>query len=608
MPRLSLLGIVLLFTILPGCEPPRRANVGFDDPSQAGEFGPNGEKEEIIDIDALLAAQAEEQAKRRGSAPDKPVKLVVVVVFDQLRGDYLQRWQRHFGHNGFRKLMDRGAWYSNCHYPYATTYTGPGHASILSGCSPDSHGIIANNWYSRKAGDMIYCASMERYRTVSLDGIGKPESGTPDRMLVPTVADSLKAETRGRGKVVGLSLKDRGAILPCGKQPDAVLWFKEGLLTSTYYGDTLPGWAVEFDKSGFAKQFFNQTWGRFRPELDYTTLIGPDDGLGEGTGIKQGKVFPHPMNAGLDSIGPDYYKALANSPFGNDVLWEAAKAAVEGEKLGQDDTPDLLVISYSSNDLIGHTWGPDSHEVFDVTLRSDQLVADMLTYFDKTVGAGQYTMLITSDHGVAPNPEIAAARGSSGQRLSAKPIIEGLNKHINSQFAEALGKTDAKEKINWIENASPPHIYLNLRLLKDKGLEVNKVAESAAEWLSQQNGIQIAFTRQQIMAAKADPNFLEDKDEDLLRSVRKAFHPDEAGEISFVTEPFAIFTSDTGTTHGSPHSYDTHVPLLIYGPGIPGGERNERVTPQHATPITALYLGVKPPQANEYELPNTLFE
>src|SRR5262245_9381258 len=272
--------------------------------------------------------------------PAKP-KLAVVIVFDQMRGDYLVKWKDLFGSDGFRRLQTEGAWFTNCHYPYAMTATGPGHASILSGCSPDRHGIVANVWHDRKQAGPVYCASSARYErippkpaaTASDDDEKKdiewqkmPKGvGAPAQMLAPTLGDAIKQATGGKSKVFGLSLKDRSALLPAGAKPDGCYWFDNGLfVTSTYYRDRLHPWVAAFNAEKSFDQWFEKSWGRLRPNLDYTRYSGADDVVGEGRGYNQGRIFPHPMGL-KPKLGDEYYNALANSPFGNQMLLDLAR-------------------------------------------------------------------------------------------------------------------------------------------------------------------------------------------------------------------------------------------------------------------------------------------
>src|SRR5262245_57662149 len=342
-------------------------------------------------------------------------RLAVLLVFDQMRGDYLTRWQELFGDAGFRRLQREGVWFPNCHYPYAFTVTGAGHASLLTGCTPAVHGIVGNDWYDRDAGQTVNCVGSSRYEQVPAAGalgafIGKKSKGgvSPERLLVPSLGDGLKEATNGKARVVALSLKDRSAVLPGGRRPDACYWFDTStgtFVTSSYYCDRVHSWVEAYNWDRLADRWFGHDWTRLKPSLEYDRYSGPDDVAAEGTGVAQGRIFPHPLTGGLKGPGGAYYEALTMSPFGNDLLLGLVKRVVEAEALGQRDTADLLCISFSSNDLIGHNWGPDSHEVLDVTLRSDLIVAELLTFLDERIGKGNYLLALTADHGICPLPE-----------------------------------------------------------------------------------------------------------------------------------------------------------------------------------------------------------
>ncbi len=538
-------------------------------------------------------------------AADGPVRLAVLVYFDQLRGDYLQRWDGLFGDEGFHRLEREGAWFQNCHYPYADTVTAAGHASVAAGCDPAKHGVIANEWYDPAAAAEVYCVGSDRYPRVpplppasTKDGKKKARGVSPERLLTPTLADALKDATGGRGKVVALAGKDRSAVLPGGRRPDACYWFDTDtgtFATSTWYRDQLHPWVAEFNADRPADRWFGRAWERLRPDLDYTAHSGPDDVNGEGKGSKQGKMFPHPTDGGLASPGKDYYGAVYDSPFGNELLLELVERALDAEQLGRGAAPDLLCVSFSSNDVVGHTWGPDSQEVLDVTLRTDEVVRQLLADLDAKVGKGRYVLALTSDHGVCPLPEVAQAQGKEAGRVPSDLLTAKAEAFLDGKFGANEGKA------HWVEAAAFPWAYLNRRVLAQRGLAEADVAEALAGWLTQQPGVQAAYTRARL-AAVGD-------DDPVGQAVRRSFQPDRAGDMMVVLKPYYVsWQSLTGTTHGTPHLYDTHVPLLVYGPGVRAGVRQDRVTPGAVAAILAHGLGIAPPAGAEYPVPDGLFE
>jgi hypothetical protein len=542
------------------------------------------------------------------------VRLAVLIVFDQMRGDYLDRWLDLFGKDGFRRLLDEGTSFQNCHYPYAMTATGPGHASLLSGCSPQTHGIIGNNWYDRQTGARVYCASYPRYERLpplppepakpdpaddkkKEDAEEKPPPGygAPVRLLAPTVGDVLR-DASPKSKIVGLSLKDRSALLPVGQKPDACYWFDKGqFVTSTFYRDRLHAWASKFNEERTVDRWFRGQWKKLRSDIDYAEHSGPDIAAGEGKGTDQGIDFPHPFGK-EKKIGKDYYAALANSPFGNQILLDFAFQAIEGEQLGQDDIPDLLTLSFSSNDLVGHTWGPDSQEVLDVTLRSDLIIRDLLAFLDAKVGKGRYVIALSADHGICPVPEKVTAAGRTAGRMKAADFQAAAEAHLRESF----GRIDEKNA-HWIETMNEGGIYLNQRLITARKLQVKDVAADLVQWLKQQPIVHSAYVTGELIKLPLS-------DEPVLRRIQKSLYEERNGEVCFVLKPYHLFsTYKTGTTHGSPHRYDTHVPLVVFGGGVRSGRRVEAITPQACAPILAKALGVAPPAKAEATLPERLY-
>lgn len=538
--------------------------------------------------------------------PAGPGRLVVVVVFDQFRGDYLARWAAQFGPDGFERLKREGVWYADAHLPYACTSTGPGHASIATGAPPSAHGIVENDWFQRTPSPrLVYCAEPtrphERVPPLAVAG-GTPSRGagigfSADRLLVETLADRLRNATGGKGRVVSLSIKDRAAALMGGKQPDAAYCFdtRDGLFhTFSNYRDKVHPWVEELNRSGAVNRWVGQSWTRLRPDLDYDRLAGKDDAPGEGYGAKQGRVFPHPMSDET-APGPRYYAAVETSPFGNELLLELAKKAVTAEKLGRGEAADLLCLSFSSNDLIGHIWGPDSHEVLDVTLRSDRIMADLLGFLDAEVGKGRYAVVLTADHGVGPIPE--QKRLPTADRLSLNALLPQLPAALDETFGPApAGLTrwlelDTKDALSvW------PWVYLNHQAIRSRGLDPAVVAEFAAQWLGNRPSQLVAFTRRQVETGTLPPGAGPEV-RPILDRMKLAYHPDRCGDLVVVPLPGVIVSGyPEGTGHGTPHPYDSHVPVLAAGLGVPAlGKQDRRASALLVAPIAAKSLGIDPP-------------
>jgi hypothetical protein len=547
--------------------------------------------------------------------PQPPVRLAVLVVFDQMRGDYLQRWDELFGADGFHRLEREGVWFQNCHYPYAGTVTGPGHSSLVTGTSPDRHGIIFNEWFDRKLGDEVYCAADPRYQRVPPAPKKEPPAkekedkgkepmaekdrgqGTPELLLAPTLGDALKAATGGRAKVLSLSLKDRASVLPGGKHPDACYWFDPAdgvFVTSAYYRDAIHPWVADYNAAKAADAWFGKDWTRLRTDLDYEKYSGPDDVVGEDTGVAQGRTFPHPMDGGLKAPGRRYYNALYNSPFGNELLLGLVKRAIDAEKLGTRDVPDLLCVSFSSNDPVGHIWGPDSQEVLDTTLRSDRIIAELLDYLDAKVGKGRYVLALSADHGVCPLPEVAAKQGKEARRVVAADQSKAITEFLEKTFPK---KAEGKPIRKFLNGS----VYLNPAWVRAQGVEQAKVEEALAAWLKTQPAVETAYTRTELLRGVPE-------DDRIGQMVRRSFYAERSGDVIILTKPYYLVWSRLkGTGHGSPYPYDTHVPLVVFGPGVVPGARKDLVTPQATAAMLAKALGIKPPAMAEAPLPEKVF-
>jgi predicted AlkP superfamily pyrophosphatase or phosphodiesterase len=534
-----------------------------------------------------IALPPADDAPKKSTRP----KLAVLLVFDQFRGDYLERWKDLYGEGGFKRLMSDGAWFTNCHYPYSDTLTAPGHASLATGSTPSRHGIVANDWYDRKKGDMTTSVEDEHYLLLPRPSTKVP-GASPWRRREETLGDVL-LNTRKKGKVASLSIKDRAAILMAALRAQICYWFsvyQGGFATSTYYRDQPHNWVTGFNKAKPADRWVDASWNLLRPDLDYAKFSGPDDVAAEGTGYQQGNTFPHRFAKAKAKSDKEYYSAITNSPQGNELLLEFAKRCIEAEKLGQGEDTDLLCLSFSCNDLIGHCWGPDSQEVLDVTLRSDRLVKDLLDFLDSKVGRDNYVIGMSADHGVCPIPEVAAHDGKDAGRVAPETLRTAATEALQAAF------TKDGPKLPWIEAGYGPWLYFNYATLNEAKIVAKQAEQVAAEALAKVPGVLTVFTRSQIQDASI-------KDNALLDSLRLSFHSENSGDVIVIPRPYHIvsylFSSPKSlasrTTHGSPHPYDTHVPLVVMGAGIRPGIHGERVVPQALPAILAAALDLRSP-------------
>ncbi len=521
-----------------------------------------------------LISPATAQQRRRAATSPKKVRLVVGIVIDQLRADYLNRFGDQFGEGGFKRLLEGGAVFTNANYIHVPTYTACGHATFMSGAVPAMNGIIGNEWYDRTTGRRVSSVSDDKTRLVG----GRDGSGmSPHRLLGSTIGDELKLASAGQAKVIGLSYKDRSAILPVGKRPDAAYWFDSStgnFVTSTYYRSELPDWLKAFNRDNHCFSYFGKTWERMLPESAYARS-DKDDAPYEKS--PYGTKFPYTINGGETKPGTKFIAQFEASPFANDHLVNLAKATIEAEKLGADDVTDLLTISFSANDLLGHAMGPYSQEVHDMTLRTDRTLAELFAYLDKKIGLDQVVIALTADHGVAPIPEQVQQLGYGG-RIEAKQINDALTAALNQRFGE--------EK--WVLQTVNGNVYLDEAAIERRKLDAAEVEAVAGKALLKLPAIVEAFTRSQILAGQM-PNT------PIARGVTNGFHPQRNGNLVIITQPFYFVGESVTTTHGSPYKYDTHVPVIFYGAGIAAGSFHTVSSPADIAPTLAALLKLETP-------------
>lgn len=515
--------------------------------------------------------------------PVETPKVVVGIVVDQMRFEYLYRYERKFGEGGFKRLMQQGFVLKNAHYNYVPTYTGPGHASVYTGTTPSVHGIIGNDWYDKVTGKNVNCVGDDRFEPV-----GSPTAKgkvSPSRMLASTLSDELELSTQRRAKVVGISIKDRGAVLPAGHTPDGAYWYDEStgkFVTSTYYKPGLPVWLEEFNNRKLADKYLAQEWKTLLP-IDQYRESGPDDTPYEGKiGGKDRPVFPYNLK---ELRKPGDYDLLADTPFGNDILGELAKAAIEGETMGKDEWTDLLCISFSSPDHIGHAMGPNSIEVEDVYIRLDRTLADLFNMLDANVGKNAYTIFLTADHAVAD-----VVQQMKDLKIPADTVRTGrwtprLNDFLQTSFP---GKKP-------VERISNDQVFLNQDLFgadpRASGIDYLVTTELIRSFLMQQTGVAEVYTRQMIQ--NSDYN-----EGGVKGMVRRGYHSRRSGDLAIVTEPNWHGSIGTGTTHGSPYTYDTHVPIIFYGFGIKPGSTVNYHSITDIAPTMSVLMKIKFPNAS----------
>ncbi len=505
-------------------------------------------------------------------------KLVVGIVVDQMRYDYLTRFYNKFGEGGFKRLINYGFNCKNTHYNYIPTFTGPGHASIYTGTTPKYHGIIANNWYDKVIKDQVYCVNDNNYDPVGTED--KYSQVSPGRMYVTTVSDELRLHTQKKGKVIGIALKDRGAVLPAGHAANGAYWFQgkdEGnWVTSTFYTNRLPNWVEKFNNSDIAESYF-KIWNTFYDISTYTES-GPDLNNFEG-GFKGKETATFPYNLEILKNTNKGYDILKATPFGNSLTTDFALAALDGENLGQDDITDMLAVSYSSTDYVGHNFGVNSKEIEDTYIRLDKDLERFFNALDVKVGKGNYTVFLTADHAAVEVPSYLQS-----QKIPAGYYdLNDFKTKLNEFLTKTYGASDL------LENASNFQVFLNRDKLSLLGLDLQLVQQAVVNEIISYNNIDKAYT------ATSMSNTSFNQGVELL--LQNGYNQKRSGDVLAVLDPAYISYSITGSTHGSGQSYDTHVPLLFYGQGIKKGSTLKHVNITDIAPTISALLGVSYPNA-----------
>lgn len=509
------------------------------------------------------------------AAPPKPPKLVVTILVDQLRYDYLDRFYDQFSEGGFRLLVDKGAFMTFAHYSYMPTITGPGHASFISGAPPAVHGIISNDWFDKRTLKNVNCVADPDVEPVGAEGA---EKRSPRNFVGSNFSDEMRL--RFHSKIVGVSLKDRGAILPAGKKPAGAYWFDSrsgNFITSTYYMTELPEWVRKFNDQKHPAQFVGQTWKRLLPPEAYHW---PDQAEGEGVMPgEQAPVFDHVVAPSKK----ESFETLVPTPFGNELLAEFALTALEAEKLGQGSQPDLLSISFSSVDAAGHRFGPYSQEVQDMVLRLDRELEKIFNRIDQVVGLENVVMMLTADHGVCPTPEFAREQGLAGERVDTVELIGDLQAKLNERFG--AGRYLLTPRI------VDGNLFFNHAVLRDKQIDPDVMARFIRDWAVDTGKFYAGFTRTQLLDGRAPG--------EVGRLVLNGFNPERSGDVVLVYKPFTFPSGGkTGTTHGAPWSYDTHIPIIFYGtPFKPGRYPDEFYITDIAATLSVA-LGVNEPSGS----------
>jgi predicted AlkP superfamily pyrophosphatase or phosphodiesterase len=496
-----------------------------------------------------LIQLAYSQVPKKTTVSAKP-KLIVGIVVDQMRNDYIYRYWDRYGNGGFKKLVNNGFYLRNAHFNYVPTYTGPGHSSIYTGTTPRTHGIIANEWYDKDSKEMLYCVDDKKVNSVgTLSEAGKR---SPVSQISSTIGDELKITSNGRSKVFGIALKDRSSILPAGHSADAAFWYDDStgyFVSSSWYVKELPQWLNDFNALNYPQTHLQKGWNTLKPIETYTNSISDNNTYEKASNKKETPTFPYDYAAFIKKKSLGILKA---TPYGNTITKDLAIACLKSERLGKDEFPDILAISFSSPDIIAHSYGPRSVEMEDVYLRLDLDIEELIKTLDAEVGANNYVIFLTADHGGADVAAHLSDEQIPADLFKTKSFVKNIKDYFQKNYSDST----------LFVNYSNEQIFLDdAKLLK---LNKTEIEQRLCDHLLTINGIAEAYPS---IAIKN--NGFEKRD--IRTLIQNGYNHKKSGNVAFVLNPAWMENSKTGTTHGAAYSYDTHVPLIFYGNGIKKG-------------------------------------
>ncbi len=507
--------------------------------------------------------------------PTAKPKLVVGIVIDQMRWDYLYRFNDLYGANGLKRLLNKGFSCENTLIPYVPTYTAVGHTCVYTGSVPAYTGIVGNNWFDKTTNTNVYCTDDSTVNPVGSNTKGGKMS--PENLWVTTITDELRLSNNFKSKVIGIAMKDRGAILPAGHSANAAYWYddKSGKwISSTYYMQQLPDWVSQFNAKDVAGNYMKQDWNTLLPINKYDLSSADDEPYENAIKGEKTVTFPHRLSTIGDA---DKYESFKTTPFANSFTFDFAKSAIENEALGKNTVPDFLAVSISSTDYIGHSFGPNSVEIEDTYLRLDNDIADFLQYLDTKVGKGNYLVFLTADHGVAHIPAFLAEHKIPGGVFNEGEVSRELNKMIEDEFGMK----------NVVQSLQNYQVYLNADEISKQGKDLSAVKKSVIRFLAAKPFIIHVFdTRELASTTMPEPQ---------KTMMGNGFNPKRSGDIQFTFKPGYFDGGKKGTTHGLWNPYDAHIPLLWYGWNIKPGKTNRETYMTDIAATVAALLQIQMP-------------
>lgn len=501
-------------------------------------------------------------------------RLVLAVSVDQMRFDYLTRFKPLF-QGGFRTLWERGAIFSNAHYEYANTETGPGHSVLLTGRYPSHSGIVANAWWDAVSRSWVNVVDDPVQTPVGGGGRG----ASPVNLIGFTVGDALKKASPA-SRVVGVSVKDRSAVLMAGHRGDAAYWYESahgGFITSTYYMDSAPPWLAAWNRGRYPDRHAGQPWTRLLPDEGVYRQYAGEDAL-EGEWDNKDTTFPHAIRGQPPS--PGFYDDFRRTPFADEMTLGVALAAMDAHDLGRDDATDILAVGFSATDSIGHTYGPGSQEVMDQMLRLDQVLGRLFAEAERRVGPGRTLIVLSADHGSQPLVETLRAGGIDARREDPAVLVKAVDAALAARFGNADGIVAA---------ADPPNFYLDLDRIRGRGLQRTDVEATIEKALLATGLVHAVYTHARLLGSASD-------EEPFIRLFRNSFfQPRSPHVMGLLNANVYLDSRPGGTGHGTAHEYDRHVPVVFMGPGITPGTHDAPVGPEHIAPTLGALLGLDYP-------------
>lgn len=514
-------------------------------------------------------------------AQERP-KLVVGLMIDQMRWDYLYRYQDRYGEGGFNRLLREGFSCENTYIDYVPTFTAIGHSTVYTGSVPAIHGIAGNDFIIQQTGQRMYCTQDDDVAGVGSDGAEGRQS--PRNLLASTITDQLKLATNFRSKVIGIAIKDRGGILPAGHFADAAYWYDGSSghwISSTFYMEELPQWVQDFNQRGLAAQYLQQDWNTLYPLDTYAQSIADDNRYEATFRGEENPVFPKKLAALVEDNG---LGMIRTTPFGNTLTLDLARAAIQQERMGNNPGgfTDFLCVSLSSTDYIGHQFSVNSVEIEDTYLRLDQELAAFFAYLDEQVGEGEYTLFITADHGASHNPLFFMDQRGNAGYFDERNTLTGVNQLLAERYGQPKIVTSL---MNY-------QVHLNYETIAAHGLNEREIKETVIQYIRKADGVAFVADMENIAASSIPARIRE--------RIANGYNPKRSGCIQIILEPqwYSGSPRQRGTTHGTWASYDAHIPLVWMGWGIKPGKTNRVVHMTDIAPTLAALLHIEEPNGN----------